>query len=119
VNAREENLPSIRETAEGYYVVEGELTFNTVPRAWQASRALLDEARKSIRLDLRHVNHADSAALAYLVEWFREARRQNIEFLILNMPEQLRSVARVTGMERLLPTATGNDDEPDKSPSSP
>jgi len=115
VGTKEENLPSIREAGDGYYVVDGELTFYTVPQAWQASRALLDEAGKSIRLDLKNVKHADSAALAYLVEWLRETRRQNIEFHILNMPEQLKSVVRVTGMERLLPTATGDDNEPDES----
>ncbi|HEB99345.1 MAG TPA: STAS domain-containing protein, partial [Thiotrichales bacterium] len=51
------------------------------------------------------VGRADSAGLALLVEWMREARRQGREIRFLGMPAQMSAIAEVSGLSELLPVA--------------
>lgn len=88
---------------EGCFAMHGELSFNTVPgvsasvgeRLWQT---------ESVVLDLDGVTRTDSAGLALLIEWIRSARRKNRKIVFRNIPEQMMIMARVVGLDRLLPT---------------
>jgi phospholipid transport system transporter-binding protein len=53
-------------------------------------------------LDLGGVGRADSAGLALLVEWSRQARRGRTALRFVNVPAQIRSLARVSHLEWLL-----------------
>lgn len=80
----------------------GELTFETVPRLLDQSRAWLQSSGGAITVDLKAVTRADSAGLALLVEWLRLARLKARPLAFTNMPEQVRSLVRVNGLGHAL-----------------
>ncbi|MBF6309145.1 STAS domain-containing protein, partial [Nocardia farcinica] len=55
--------------------------------------------------DLQAVTRSDSAGLALLVEWMQFARQQDRKLSFRNLPDQLRDIARISGLEDLLPLA--------------
>jgi phospholipid transport system transporter-binding protein len=91
------------ETAKGQIAVYGDLSFATVPAALQKSLRLLTRASETT-IDLGGVERADSAGLALLLEWIRLARRQNIQLRYRNIPSQIATLARVSGLDSQLPT---------------
>jgi phospholipid transport system transporter-binding protein len=71
---------------------------------------LLDEGRRHIAegartVDLAEVTELDSALLALLLAWLREARAAKRELLFANLPQALQTLARLYGVEELLPLA--------------
>ncbi|MGE0371222.1 MAG: lipid asymmetry maintenance protein MlaB [Gammaproteobacteria bacterium] len=84
--------------------VSGELNFATVPALLERGAALLAAGGGRIRLDLGGVTRADSAGLALLIEWLRLARSRRASLEIVNMPAQLRAIARVSGLDGILPS---------------
>ena len=70
--------------------------------------ALLEEGRRHLAdgvqtVDLGEVSEMDSALLALLLAWLREARRHERALAFANLPESLRTIARLYGVDRLLP----------------
>ena len=59
----------------------------------------------SLTVDLKTVEHADSAGVALLVAWMRSARRAERDIRFLNMPAQMLNIARVSGLDAFLPLA--------------
>lgn len=83
--------------------LSGELTMQTVPALWQQAAAQLPPAGQAMIVDLDAVERCDSAALALLVEWMRAAGARGVEVGFRNLPRQLRDIARLTGLEDMLP----------------
>ena len=52
---------------------------------------------------LKGVTRADSAGLALLLEWLRRSERAGCSISFVNVPEQLMSIARICGLEGILP----------------
>lgn len=97
-----DNAPAqIEELGEGRFLISGSLSFAN-------ARAVLLASRRSFRgasaldIDLSGVARADSAGLSLLVEWSRVAQAAGQNFTIRNAPVQLRSMARLVGVEALL-----------------
>ncbi len=72
--------------------------------------ALLEEGRRHIAegvqtIDLGEVNEMDSALLALLLAWLRDARSRQRQLSFVNLPESLRTIAQLYGVDRLLPVA--------------
>ena len=70
---------------------------------------LLEEGRRHIAdgvqtVDLAEVNEMDSALLAILLAWLRDARSREKKLSFINLPESLRTIAQLYGVDRLLPT---------------
>jgi phospholipid transport system transporter-binding protein len=53
-------------------------------------------------MDLEAVENANSAGVALLLEWRRDARGLGIELEFLHVPEAVIRVARLSGVEHLL-----------------
>ena len=71
--------------------------------------ALLEEGRRHIAegvqtIDLAEVNEMDSALLAVLLAWLRDARGRDKKLSFANLPESLRTIAQLYGVDRLIPT---------------
>ena len=81
--------------------VSGELTFATVRDLFRESRAQFDGRRDEI--DLSAVTTADSAGLALLIEWYRWAERSGKQIRFVGVPAQLRALAKISDVDRLLP----------------
>ena len=84
------------------YLVAGPLLFQTVAEARMLGLRLLSE-RERLVLDLSGVVQSDSAALALLIEWMREARRRGTGVHFENVPSQLQAIARASQVDQFLP----------------
>lgn len=97
------NETTLRAGDDGVYVISGPLTFDSAPGLWQQGLRLLDGA-DAVVLDLEDVTRTDSAGLALLVAWMREARRRGVHIRFRHIPEQLMAIARTCNLQKLLPT---------------
>ncbi|MEO7149743.1 MAG: STAS domain-containing protein [Rhodanobacteraceae bacterium] len=81
--------------------LSGALTFATAAHALaDAGRALAHGAQT--RLDLAEVTGADSAGLACVLALIADASRAGRRLIVVNLPEGLRALAQVCGVEPLL-----------------
>jgi len=82
--------------------IAGDLSFASVPLLWEQWRAMrADQA--ALEVDLSKVQRSDSAGLALLVEWLREARQTGQSVRFFNIPAQMLAMARVSGLDQVLP----------------
>ncbi len=93
---------TISAAEDGCYKVSGSLRFETVTSVWKEASGLFQNG-KPVSLDLGEVDRADSAGLALLIAWMREARQRGVEVHFSNVPEQLQAIARAGNLEHLLP----------------
>ena len=80
----------------------GELSFETAPDLLDSQRDLFNR-RDQLIIDCKAVTRSDSAGLALLVEWLRQAKRYHCQLMFRNLPGQILDIARVSGVEELLP----------------
>ena len=71
--------------------------------------SLLDEGRRHLAegvqtVDLGEVSEMDSALLALLLAWLRDARARDKPVVFANLPESLRTIAKLYGVDALLPS---------------
>ena len=92
----------ITAAGEGRYLVSGPLQFRTVAETRRQGLRLLS-AHPELVLDLGGVTRADSAGLALLIEWMREARHQRVQVHFENIPDQLLAIARASQLDKFLP----------------
>ena len=83
------------------YGVRGNLTFESVSDLWRQGGELFAE-QTVLEIDLAEVKHTDSAGLALLVEWLREASRHGGRIRYFNLPEQMLALARAGNLEQML-----------------
>ena len=96
-------LSSLSRRDDGTYVVRGELSFTTVSPLLKHSTALFDGGKDPITVDLDGVTRADSAGLSLLIQWWRQARTRGQEIEYVNLPAQMLAMARLGGLDELLP----------------
>lgn len=92
---------SLEAQGPGRSRLSGALTFDSVPQLFQQGRQLFATAGE-VELDLTGVERSDSAGLALLTGWLRQARQQGGTIRFVNVPAQLQGLARVGGVERIL-----------------
>jgi len=83
-------------------LVSGDLTFTTAASGIGMTDELFAEMAQ-LDLDLSEVTRSDSAGLALLIEWMRQAKKVNKPIRFFNMPAQMLALAEASGMEELLP----------------
>ncbi len=93
--------PQIESPATGRVEISGDLTFDTVSEIFSRGDEVLGGDGR-VTLDLRAVTRADSAGLALMVEWLREARRRGGRLEVVNMPDQMFSIAHMSKLDRVL-----------------
>ena len=94
----------LAQRGEGDYVLKGELTFATVSQALKAASGLFKNGtNNALRFDLADIARSDSAGVALLIEWLRDAERTGKQLRYAHPPENLRAIARVSGVAEFLP----------------
>lgn len=73
-------------------------------RRWLASVATA-APQQTCRLDLGAVQRCDSAALALLLDWFRQAAALNCSLEVHRLPEALAAMLPVLGLDAVLDAA--------------
>lgn len=89
----------IRNQGSGIIAVAGDLTFSGIAKDTIKSFAFLKSANP-ITLDMNGVANTDSAGLALIIEWIKYARHHQIELKFQNIPEQLLTLAKLSGLEQ-------------------
>lgn len=99
----------LRSADDGTWRLSGVLDFDSVATLYRRTGEVLggDEA---VALDLAGVEAANSAGVALLLEWRRQAHRRGVRLALSGLPEPVLRVARLSGVEALLTGA--REDEP-------
>ena len=84
-------------------VVSGALTLASVAAVLREGSAVIRQGVRTV--DLGEVGELDSSALALMLAWMREAKRQNRELQFTNVPQGLTTIARLYGVADLLPAS--------------
>jgi len=91
----------IEVTGKGRFRVSGALTFATARETLYTAERQFDSSER-MEVDLSGVTNVDSAGLALLVEWYRRAARAKCEIRFVAVPAQLRALAKISELDRLL-----------------
>ncbi len=89
---------------EGRYRVSGVMRLDTAADLLSLGVAAF-AGQAEVAVDLSEVSDADSAGLAVLIEWTRQARLQGRAIAFSGMPPRLAGMARIGGVTELLPMA--------------
>lgn len=84
-----------------WMVVQGSLTIETVPALFETGLQQL--ASEDFQVDFSQVDSVDSAAVSMLLGWTRAAQRTQHALRVKGLPEDLLSLARLYGVDELLP----------------
>jgi phospholipid transport system transporter-binding protein len=81
--------------------ISGPVTLANAARVLEEGRQHLAEGARTV--DFGEVTEMDSALLALALAWLREARAAKRELAFANLPESLRTISRLYGVDTLLP----------------
>jgi phospholipid transport system transporter-binding protein len=93
----------LRQVDSGHFAVVGELGFETVGGLLASGTARFAGADAQFEVDLSGVTQGDSAGLALLIEWLKQATRAKKTVRFTRVPEQLRALAQISEIESFLP----------------
>lgn len=88
-------------TGKRGWMLQGELTFQTVPKAWQLISAVLED-QPDVRISLEQVSRNNSAALGLLLEARRYAKANKREVSFDHIPDEITALARMSNVEKLI-----------------
>lgn len=95
------NQVDIRRVGAGRFAVVGDMNFSTVDQLLDRSAEVFSY-QDNLEIDLAGVERADSAGLALIIEWMKQARRSGAEIRLLNMPAQMRAISRTSELDDVL-----------------
>ena len=98
------NQPQLQVQDDGQLHLSGELSMATVPAllARQKPFSLLADPAGTVIIDLAGVTRADSAGLALLIQWQREAQARQRAIRFQHIPSKMLAMARLSGVDQLL-----------------
>ena len=97
---------AVTESSAGIYLLEGELNRSTVAHS-EAVVALQKNHKNTnengvVLLDMQGVTHADTAGLAWLMNFLKSNLQQNIRCELRNIPESLIKLAKISDVDGFL-----------------
>lgn len=84
------------------YQVSGELTLETARKIKEDTDKRFANAT-AMNIDLSKVSRADSAGLALLVAWMRQANESDKAISFSHIPAQMLAIANASGLDAILP----------------
>lgn len=95
----------ISRSEAGIWSVKGDLDLESIPGLLADCPGLPDAGTAPVTVDLRAVERIDSAGLALLLGWSRQARERGSHLRCRNVPATLRALAGLCGVAGLLDLA--------------
>ncbi|NOZ09727.1 MAG: STAS domain-containing protein [Gammaproteobacteria bacterium] len=89
----------LQRVAAGDYRLHGDLSFATVPELYRAASSQWAQQMPAV-VDLAGVGRSDSAGLALLVEWLRQAQSGQTMLCFSHIPDQLAKLIRISGLSQ-------------------
>ncbi len=81
--------------------VSGELDFDSTVKLQEVGLAWLNK-EPIVSIDLAAVTNSNSAGLALLLEWQREAKHLGRKLIFINIPANLQAAAEIYGLKQIL-----------------
>lgn len=94
---------------DGTWRIAGELDAGSAAALYRRTREVLADG-PAVTLDLSGVGAASSAGVALLLEWQRQAHRRGVHLAVTGLPESVRRIARLSGVERLVESGADAED---------
>ncbi len=85
-------------------VVSGAVTLGNVAALLEEGRRHVDEGVRAV--DLGEVTEMDSALLALLLAWLRDAKARGHTLEFVRLPASLQTIAHLYGVDTLIPVAS-------------
>ena len=99
-------LAILSSESAGSYAIKGEMSFASVEQLLADSLPLFADD-SGLLFDLSHVEHADSAGVALLVEWLRISKQRQVQLQFRNIPSQMLAIIEVSDLQQRLPITNG------------
>jgi len=96
----------LKKNEAGEFELSGELSFQTVPALSGRIHQLLTN-KTHLVVKLTGVLRSDSAGVALLVDWLRQAQQHDVSLQFTDMPAQMHAIAAVSGLDEILPVVAG------------
>ena len=88
--------------SETQFVPQGELSFRTASVMHRQGVQVIRGTGASLRVSLAQVTHVDSAGLAVLLDWLREAEQRGCRLEFADLPPALLRLAAISEVDGLL-----------------
>lgn len=89
------------EFSDGIIRVSGPLDRHTVKLAYDKANVYFNGITE-VTIDLSQVQKTDSAGLALLLAWMRRSKTQEVKLTFINLPEKMKDLGRVSGLDQIL-----------------
>lgn len=99
------------EEGDGYRVIkfEGEVDLSCSPDARQSILSNLEE-NKNLLVDLANVTYIDSSGVATLVEGYQTAKKQSLNFGLVDISDAAMSVLKLARLDQVFPIFQSTED---------
>ena len=94
-------IAKLEKVSDGGFRLSGDLNFDSVPALASGSQSIFS-GEKKIDIDLVAVSRSDSAGVALLIEWQREAKRNKQQITFRNIPSNMLAISRLSGVDEML-----------------
>jgi len=91
------------------YLISGELTLETAKAVLAETESQFGKPAQ-LDIDLAQVTRADSAGLALLITWMRQAKQSDRKISFAHLPVQMLAIAKASGLDTILPLKQANSD---------
>lgn len=96
-------MNNIFKTKDNHICLSGPVQFETVQSMYKGMLQLF-KGQSELVLDMAQVSQCDSACLALIVALIRYAKQKNVKLQFKGMPQQLRNLIRVGGLDLIMPS---------------
>lgn len=84
-------------------VLKGVVNADNVMAIRKDGESIISKLSGDVVIDLLAISSAGAVTLSLLLTWLRTAKNRNISMVVKNMPDKLFDMARVSGLELVLP----------------
>lgn len=102
----------IEEQKPGHLVVCGELSFEVANELQAEGETMIEQGPETCLVDMEKVRKVNSVGITLLLAWTRCAERASKNISFINMPNRVISIARISGVDTIVPMACDIADGP-------
>jgi len=95
---------TIKKINNNQYDLIGQLDAESVPEILAHTPTFKLPQNDTVIIDLKAVTHSSSAGIALLLEWLRQANKNQLKLQFTNMPVNMKAIAEICGLSDILPT---------------
>lgn len=86
----------------GCMAVEGDMQVVNAVSLRTQGEALIEELTSPVTVDLQGATNVGSVGVSVVLCWMRKAAQLGKQLKVVNMPDKMRDVSRVSGLEQFL-----------------